>query len=714
MGGILMEDILKQIRQYASEVSQKYQQQGLRPLYLHIYKNTNGKFIYAKPRLKNLETGEKRVFPISLDAHDHWQMKEPDFIVIYPEGNGLKPLYLLPELTASKEVVYIVEGEQKADILNSLGFTATTTGGSNTVNSHYWQPLSGRKCILWRDNDEAGVKWLDYLIKKLASIPSGDIDVIDISQLDLPVKGDVVDYVVKLRDQNPQITDEEIAQRIKNLPIMSDEQVYELLPELAPSSIAESDDIDEKSLPSIEEAQSVINNLATISKLEYALQRTSKASSLGMSVTLLDNLVKDARQQQVSDDKSKLVFDVEPCDYTIDGNKLANKILELVNQYIVCEIAVAIAVTLWIFFTWVVDISHIAPIAWVNAPEKRCGKTQLAIFISKLCCRPLLASNISPSAMFRSIEKYQPTLIIDEADTFIKDNPELKGIFNAGFSRDNPYIIRSVGDDHEPTPFLVFCPKVISGIGDIPETIRDRSISLELRRKMPNEVKKKLRDLNRSETEKLRSELARWSADNIDKVKAFKVDLPSQINDRAQDCWEILFKVAGVLGDGWNTKVREACLSIANMENEEPSLNEQLLLDIQETFEQKRQTKIFTEDLMLALCSDPEKNWQSYNRGKPITPKQLATRLKGYGIAPKKVRIGGTVKSGYDKSDFIDAFNRYLPKSNVTPLQPSDSNGLSQKTDVTSSPTVTDEKMLETSNIKDCNAVTDKIIRGSV
>lgn len=617
-------------------------------------------------------------------------------------------------ITASNEVVYIVEGEQKADLLTFLGFTAVTTGSSNSVHSHHWQPIAGRKCILWFDNDAAGVKWLEDLIKALASIPSGDINIIDICQLDLPIKGDVVDYVVKLRDQNPQITDEEIAQRIKNLPVMSDEQVYELLPKLAPSSIAQSDDIDEKSLPNIEEAQSIINDLAKVSKLEYALQRTSTSNSLGIPVTLLDNLVKDARQQQMPDNKTELVFDVEHCDYEVDGNELANKIFELVNQYIVCEIAVATAVTLWIFFTWVVDISHIAPIAWINAPEKRCGKTQLAIFISKLCCRPLLASNISPSAMFRSIEKYQPTLIIDEADTFIKDSPELKGIFNAGFSRDNPYIIRSVGDDHEPTPFFVFCPKVISGIGDIPETIRDRSISLELRRKMPNEVKKKLRDLNKSETENLRSELARWSADNIDKVKTFKVDLPSQINDRAQDCWEILFKVAGVLGAGWSTKVHEACLFIANIENEEPSLNEQLLLDIQGTFENNHQTKIFTEVLMLALCSDPEKNWQSYNRGKPITPKQLATRLKGYGIAPKKVRIGGTVKSGYDKSDFIDAFNRYLPNSNVTLVQANDSSVLSQNPKVTSSQPVTDMQSLKVAEINTCNSVTDKTVRGSI
>ena len=57
---------------------------------------------------------------------------------------------------------------------------------------------------------------------------------------------------------------------------------------------------------------------------------------------------------------------------------------------------------------------------------------------------------------------YQPTLLIDEADSFLKrddgrDNEELRGILNAGHSR-NGVVIRTVGEDFEPRAFKVFGP----------------------------------------------------------------------------------------------------------------------------------------------------------------------------------------------------------------------------------------------------------------
>ncbi len=85
-----------------------------------------------------------------------------------------------------------------------------------------------------------------------------------------------------------------------------------------------------------------------------------------------------------------------------------------------------------------------------------------------------------------------------------------------------------------------------------------------------------------------------------------------------------------------------------------------MLSDIQEIFESKRISKISTADLITALVSDDEKSWQTYNRGKPLSPKQLANKLKGYGIYSKTVRIGYETPRGYELDQFTDAFERYL------------------------------------------------------
>ncbi len=117
------------------------------------------------------------------------------------------------------------------------------------------------------------------------------------------------------------------------------------------------------------------------------------------------------------------------------------------------------------------DAMEISPIACITAPEKRCGKTQFLNVISELVKRPMPTSNITAAALFRSIEKWTPTLLIDEADSFIKDSEDLRGILNAGHGRRSSYVIRTVGDNHEPKKFNVWGAKAISGIGHLPDTL---------------------------------------------------------------------------------------------------------------------------------------------------------------------------------------------------------------------------------------------------
>ena len=94
--------------------------------------------------------------------------------------------------------------------------------------------------------------------------------------------------------------------------------------------------------------------------------------------------------------------------------------------------AQAVAVALWVFLTYVETHVDVLPILAITSPEKRCGKTTLLSIVRRLVRKALAASSVTAAALFRSIEKWTPTLIIDEADTFLKENAELRGILNAG------------------------------------------------------------------------------------------------------------------------------------------------------------------------------------------------------------------------------------------------------------------------------------------
>lgn len=704
-------DTTKAAKAYAAQVTQSQKDKGFTATHLHIYTDADGGFIYAKPRLKNHSTGDKYIRSISQDSAGKWQMRDPDFSTVYPEGGGQKPIYRRHDLQADTDaVVYIFEGEQKADLANELGFIATTSGGSTQIDKYYWQPLTGRTAYLWADNDSAGAQWLEQLYKLLDAFEV-NIKVIDAGVLGLSEKGDIVDWVAMQRQAKPDITDEDLAAAIKKLPTFTDEQLISLL----------ADDIAEPSLDSLpqdgqqissELAQAAINQMAALSELDYQLKRIETAKALNnMSVGALDKLVKQARAELEAETTQSLVIDTEAYSEPVDGAAVADEILNIIKQHMACTDAVAIAATLWIIFTWVLEASYIAPIAWINAPEKRCGKSQLLALIALMSKRPLPSSNITPAALFRCIEKYNPTLIIDEVDTFVNDNEDLRGVLNAGYSRDNPYIIRCAGDDNEPKEFYVYGAKALSGIGKIPSTLMDRSISLTLRRKPNNEHKERVRDLSRDTTNTIKAKLARWSDDNLLAVKEATPTLPQTINDRMQDNWEILLKVATVLSEDWLKRAYSACIEVSGIEHDEPSLNEQLLMDIRAVFERKKATRIFSDDLIVALCADPEMNWSTYNRGKPVTQRQVSNRLGEYGISPKQMRIGNDNRRGYDTVCFQDTFKRYLPATppqSVTTLQVNDSKAYSEKRSVTTQDDVTLEKQLKPLQDGTCNAVTHK------
>src|SRR5207253_2536029 len=106
---------------------------------------------------------------------------------------------------------------------------------------------------------------------------------------------------------------------------------------------------------------------------------------------------------------------------------------------------------------------------------------------------PWHTNSTSEAAMFRKIAKDAPTLLLDEIDAVFGSSSErtepLRAILNSG-NRRGVTVTRCVGKDHEVADFSVFCPKVLAGIDKgrrVPETIRDRSISIAMRRRHSGE-----------------------------------------------------------------------------------------------------------------------------------------------------------------------------------------------------------------------------------
>lgn len=404
-----------------------------------------------------------------------------------------------------------------------------------------------------------------------------------------------------------------------------------------------------------------IQRLAQLKLEEYELQRKQTAIFLGIRPQVLDKFVEKRRSKnQMQQDEDEWFEKVEPFFEQVNGRDLLDEINSQVKKYIVCDESVAIATTLWILFTWAIDHMNFAPIACITAPEKRCGKTQLLTLIGELSKKNISASNITSAALYRTIDMYQPTLTIDEADTFLSEQSGIKGVMNAGHSRENAFVIRCDGEDNHPKRFNVWCAKAISGIGHLPETLRDRSIVLELRRKVKNEHIESLRDRDKEYWKLIKRKCLRWVNDNQDLLRAIRPVLPECLNDRAKDNWEGLFKIAAIAGEDWLERVEFAAISIQRSEEGNVNLNEQLLLDIHTIFKNKNADKLFTKDILSALCVDEEKPWGDICDGRSLSARKLATMLKGFKISSHDIRIGDKVKKGYELVQFTEAFERYV------------------------------------------------------
>jgi hypothetical protein len=690
-------DLYEQAKAYARKMAALQIRNGFEPTHLHRYTDALGQPLYWKTRAKHPTTGEKWIRAFHHDGAA-FVAKEPTF-------TGGKPLYRLHELVNADagQAVYICEGEQKADFLASLGLIATTSGGKSSANATDWQPIAARKVIVWPDFDDAGKSYQADVATVLSGLGC-ELWAVNVAQLDLPPKGDVIDWQQQRTASGLTTT----AADVIALPVVKIEPLKtEPTPEIQALDSAATDD-----QPATLDTESELTRLASLSTVDYEQQRTIAAKALGMRASALDRIVKGIQADQDEQASGSDVFDyVKPWDEAVNGAALLDDIVAAVNRHIVCEPPTANATALWIAFTWCIDAMQIAPIACITAPEKRCGKTQLLSLIGELCYQPMPASNISTAALFRSIEKWQPTLLIDEADTFLKENEELRGVINAGHSRRQAYVIRTTGDNHEPTRFNVWGAKAISGIGHLSETIKDRSILLELRRKVQGEDRERLRHANPATFDSIRRKLARFSMDNMDALADARPALPDALNDRAQDNWESLLAIADLVGDHWPRTARHSALAISGIEEHAPSINEELLADIKAVFEKTRQNRITSIDLLEYLCADEETAWATWNKGRPITARQLSKRLDGFNVQRATFRIGTTTAKGYRLEDFKEAFKRYLPEKGVkigNTVTSLINNDIISDSSVTAPQTVTDKNSDKPLINNICYRVTDK------
>ena len=374
------------------------------------------------------------------------------------------------------------------------------------------------------------------------------------------------------------------------------------------------------------------------------------------------------------------------------GAILLTDLRDVINRYVVLPQMVAETLALWIVHTYAFTLRQVTTYIGVVSPEKRCGKTTLLELLGLLANRSLTAANISPSALFRVIEETKPTLLIDEADTFLQGRDELAGILNAGYRKGNAYVVRvaegRLRKNDERTPefgewtqehasdfarYSCWCPKVMAAIGRLPDTLADRCIIITMQRKMAGEKCERMRQLNAAEYRKRCDEFVQQ---NSAAIASARPEIPSTLNDRAADIWEPLLAIADLAGGEWPELARKAALQLSASEDEMTLLG-YFLKDLRNLMLLKNVDRMLSRDIVATLNPMHHRPWEDLRRGREINEWWLGWQLRQLGIRTRTLRVEEAVGRGYTRDDIEGVFRRYVPNAETHLVQATVAEGLS-------------------------------------
>jgi hypothetical protein len=352
----------------------------------------------------------------------------------------------------------------------------------------------------------------------------------------------------------------------------------------------------------------------------------------------------------------------------LSGSDLLCRLAAYVRRYVVLTEEQADLIAIWIIHTYALDAADTTPYLEVVSAEKRSGKTRLLEVLSTVAAKPWFTGRVTAAVLVRKVADLEPTLLLDESDAAFNGDKEyseaLRGILNSGFRRGGvASLCVGQGANLAYADFPVFSPKVIAGIGKLPDTISDRAIKIELRRRARSEPVERFRLRKvEPEAETLKAEAAEWADAHVERLAKLEPPLPEELDDRAQEICEPLLAVAEVAGGDWPERARTAVIALAGASAREDSesLGIRLLRDIRGVFEEKEVDRLPTGELLESLSAAEETPWGSL-RGEPLSARGLARMLKPYSIKPEKLREGEHTFRGYRRASFEDAWTRYTP-----------------------------------------------------
>ena len=346
---------------------------------------------------------------------------------------------------------------------------------------------------------------------------------------------------------------------------------------------------------------------------------------------------------------------------------LISRIEEYIQDYVtLADPHYALPLALWIVGTFCYSEFDAYPYLVITSATKRSGKTRLSEMISFTCSNPRNFAAMTAAALFRSIENEKPTLISDESETLSNESASsMRAVLNVGYRRGQTIPRVSVNGIKE---YPTYCPKIFVLIGDVYDTLRDRSIVITMNRA---ETRKRFTfEAAKAEGAALRDEIHKSVTLNIGNLQhAFQnhKGLPF-LMDRDEEIWTSLFCLCDVFCKARLTELQAAASDMAaektseskrylNLEAAETAATDmeygkRAINDLYSLFVVSGKV-IRTENAIEGLKGIPTGPWRKF-RGAGIDAHDLSNLLSPFGVKPVRIAIG----SGRGKQKFYRGYRR--------------------------------------------------------
>jgi uncharacterized protein DUF3631 len=210
--------------------------------------------------------------------------------------------------------------------------------------------------------------------------------------------------------------------------------------------------------------------------------------------------------------------------------------------------------------------------------------------------------------------------------------------------------------------FNVFCPKMFAGIAGRKLPIRGatltRCIQFPMRTRTKDEpIERFYHHRHERELAPLRDQLADWARLHMGELRDAEPDVPDELSDREVEVWEPLFAIADVCGRG--PEARDAALMLSTAVAKQPDPGIQIISDLSQIWKATKESRLHTATLAARRNELEDRQYVD-----ALNAHELSMWLARFGIhsLPNPFRQDGTLRRGYARADFADAFRRYLVK----------------------------------------------------